>query len=645
MDLTESIDEDNHDDPPDPDVVETDPSGRYIRYREILGRGAFKTVYKGFDEVDGIEVAWNQVRIGEVIHSAQDLERLYAEVNILKTVKDNNIIKLYNSWVDHEKKTVNMITELFTSGSLRQYRIKHKKVDMKAVKGWARQILKGLAYLHSHSPPIIHRDLKCDNIFINGNHGQVKIGDLGLATVMEQASQQSILGTPEFMAPELYDEDYNELADIYSFGMCMLEMITSEYPYNECTNYAQIYKKVANRIKPAALSKVKDPQTKQFIERCLGPVAERLPAKELLNDPFLQLEDCAGYCPVQLSGGVTPEKEAYAEQCVISEDRTITRQVSAMDLDSVDEAVITILQNKFSGGSHLMSLEVRRVIRGHEFRLLGERFDENSVSLNLKIAVTKESIHFMFFLKSDTSLSVASEMVVHLELAAQNVLSIAELIDTSILNLIPNWKPCVPIDHLVTRNANQFSQLAEPKQRESSIGSFYNKFEATYISSHAPSVDSIVSHEASGTKKVDGIMTHADYGARNKAAVEDRDSDMSMVSGTSSEGNYNNYCINTCVCADLGFMEYNGCEINDGLVIDNLSEGEAGVKISSINVSNGSSVDNDNDESDVDEETRLAMEMIEVQYNQAMEEISRKRDEAIMTLKNRLSQKKMFSGL
>lgn len=50
---------------------------------------------------------------------------------------------------------------------------------MKAVKGWARQILVGFDYLHSHNPLIIHRDLKCDNIFINGNHGEVKIGDLG----------------------------------------------------------------------------------------------------------------------------------------------------------------------------------------------------------------------------------------------------------------------------------------------------------------------------------------------------------------------------------------------------------------------------------------------------------------------------------
>lgn len=53
-----------------------------------------------------------------------------------------------------------------------------------------------------------------------------------------------IAGTPEFMAPELYEEEYNELVDIYSFGMCILELITCEYPYSECKNHAQIYKKV-----------------------------------------------------------------------------------------------------------------------------------------------------------------------------------------------------------------------------------------------------------------------------------------------------------------------------------------------------------------------------------------------------------------
>ena len=48
------------------------------------------------------------------------------------------------------------------------------------------------------------------------------------------------------MAPEMYEEHYDESVDVYAFGMCMLEMATSEYPYKECTNAAQIYKKVTS---------------------------------------------------------------------------------------------------------------------------------------------------------------------------------------------------------------------------------------------------------------------------------------------------------------------------------------------------------------------------------------------------------------
>ncbi|KAI9084019.1 hypothetical protein K1719_034015 [Acacia pycnantha] len=100
----------------------------------------------------------------------------------------------------------------------------------------------------------------------------------------------TVSGTPEFMAPELYDEEYNEFVDIYSSGMCMLEMITCEYPYSECKNQAHIYKKVNNGIKPADLGKVNDPQVRPFIEKCLVSASMRLPASELLKDPLLSTE-------------------------------------------------------------------------------------------------------------------------------------------------------------------------------------------------------------------------------------------------------------------------------------------------------------------------------------------------------------------
>uniref|UniRef100_A0A6P7GLG6 Probable serine/threonine-protein kinase WNK5 n=1 Tax=Diabrotica virgifera virgifera TaxID=50390 RepID=A0A6P7GLG6_DIAVI len=131
-------------------------------------------------------------------------------------------------------------TYLDTVSYLRRF----KKINPKVLKSWCRQILKGLAFLHSRSPPIIHRDLKCDNIFITGGTGSVKIGDLGLATLKNRSFAKSVIGTPEFMAPEMYEEHYDEGVDVYAFGMCMLEMATSEYPYSECTGPAQIYKKV-----------------------------------------------------------------------------------------------------------------------------------------------------------------------------------------------------------------------------------------------------------------------------------------------------------------------------------------------------------------------------------------------------------------
>ncbi|KAI3810255.1 hypothetical protein L1987_19866 [Smallanthus sonchifolius] len=267
--------------------VEVDPTGRYGRYSELLGSGAVKKVYRAFDQEEGIEVAWNQVKLRNFSDDQSMIERLYSEVKLLTTLKHKHIITLFWQWRDAERNTLNFITEVCTSGNLRDYRNKHRQVSMQALKKWCRQILKGLDYLHTHEPCIIHRDLNCSNILINGNIGQVKIGDLGLAAIVGKShSAHSILGTPEFMAPELYEENYTELVDIYSFGMCLLELVTLELPYSECNNVARIYKKVTSGVRPDAMNKVKDPEVKAFIEKCLAQPRARPSAADLLNDPF-----------------------------------------------------------------------------------------------------------------------------------------------------------------------------------------------------------------------------------------------------------------------------------------------------------------------------------------------------------------------
>lgn len=460
--------------------VEVDPSGRYGRYDEVLGKGAHKTVYKAFDEIDGIEVAWNQVKVHDMLQNAGDMERLYSEVHLLKTLKHKNIIKFHNSWIDSNNNNVNFITEIFTSGTLRQYRKKHKHVDLKAIKSWSRQILRGLLYLHSHDPPIIHRDLKCDNIFINGNQGEVKIGDLGLATILRQAhAAHSVIGTPEFMAPELYEEEYNELVDIYSFGMCLLEMITFEYPYSECTNAAQIYKKVTGGIRPAALKKVKDLQVREFVEKCLVSASQRLHARELLMDPFLQSDGelefveawqrqptISNPCEILKKLDAVPE-----EACLLQPNFEEHEHVSAfMDVGSTQ--VVENSNVSLSMGMPLL-LEERRVRisndiptnklpnmsdarspkqglkRNRDFKIKCKKQDDKRILVRIQITSSRGGVRYIQFdfdLEADTAMCVASEMVTELDLSDQDVTTIAEMIDSEIVALVPDWKPGVAID-------------------------------------------------------------------------------------------------------------------------------------------------------------------------------------------------------
>ncbi|XP_017982763.1 PREDICTED: probable serine/threonine-protein kinase WNK4 [Theobroma cacao] len=384
--------------------VETDPSGRYGRFEEILGKGAMKTVYKAIDEVLGMEVAWNQVKLNEVLRSPEDLQRLYSEVHLLSTLNHDSIIRFYTSWIDVDRKTFNFITEMFTSGSLREYRKKYKRVDIRAIKNWARQILQGLVYLHGHDPPVIHRDLKCDNIFVNGHLGQVKIGDLGLAAILRGSkSAHSVIGTPEFMAPELYEEDYNELVDVYSFGMCVLEMLTSEYPYSECSNPAQIYKKVTSGKLPGAFYQIQDLDAQRFIGKCLVNASKRLSAEELLLDPFLATDE-AKLSPTTRLGSPKPFlNEREMEKLHLNDDPPRTDMTITGKLNPEDDTIFLKVQIADTEGS-------------------------------------ARNIYFPFDIVNDTPSDVALEMVKELEITDWEPYEIAEMIDGEISALVPLWK-------------------------------------------------------------------------------------------------------------------------------------------------------------------------------------------------------------
>ncbi|XP_067383752.1 serine/threonine-protein kinase WNK2-like isoform X11 [Channa argus] len=268
-------------------AVSTSPGGRFLKFDIELGRGSFKTVYKGLDTETWVEVAWCELQDRKL--SKVERQRFKEEAEMLKGLQHPNIVRFYDFWESplKGKKCIVLVTELMTSGTLKTYLKRFKVMKPKVLRSWCRQILKGLHFLHTRTPPIIHRDLKCDNIFITGPTGSVKIGDLGLATLKAASFAKSVIGTPEFMAPEMYEEHYDEAVDVYAFGMCMLEMATSEYPYSECQNAAQIYRKVTSGVKPASFNKVMDPEIKEIIGECICQKKEdRYTIKDLLNHAF-----------------------------------------------------------------------------------------------------------------------------------------------------------------------------------------------------------------------------------------------------------------------------------------------------------------------------------------------------------------------
>ncbi|XP_048463981.1 serine/threonine-protein kinase WNK1 isoform X6 [Rhincodon typus] len=270
-------------------AVATSPDGRFLKFDIEIGRGSFKTVYKGLDTETTVEVAWCELQDRKL--SKSERQRFKEEAEMLKGLQHPNIVRFYDSWEStlKGKKCIVLVTELMTSGTLKTYLKRFKIMKIKVLRSWCRQILKGLHFLHTRTPPIIHRDLKCDNIFITGPTGSVKVGDLGLATLKRASFAKSVIGTPEFMAPEMYEEKYDESVDVYAFGMCMLEMATSEYPYSECQNAAQIYRRVTSGVKPASFDKVAIPEVKEIIEGCIRQNKdERYAIKDLLSHAFFQ---------------------------------------------------------------------------------------------------------------------------------------------------------------------------------------------------------------------------------------------------------------------------------------------------------------------------------------------------------------------
>lgn len=266
--------------------IEKSPNNRYVRYDSKLGEGSSKEVWRAFDTEKGIEVAWNSTN--NICYDINNEDKINNEVAILKTLKHPNILTLYDYWKNESTGHTCFITDIMVGGTLHEFIYRIGNINLAIIKNWCKQILQALNYMHTQSPPIIHRDLKCDNIFIDSCTSILRIGDFGLSAIKKNPFLSSMRGTVPYMAPEIFEEKYTEKIDIYAFGMCLLEMITKRYPYEECMgNPIKLWQLLQTNTKPIILSSIKDVEIHSFIELCISPEATRPSANELLKHAFL----------------------------------------------------------------------------------------------------------------------------------------------------------------------------------------------------------------------------------------------------------------------------------------------------------------------------------------------------------------------
>uniref|UniRef100_A0A665SW94 Nuclear receptor-binding protein n=1 Tax=Echeneis naucrates TaxID=173247 RepID=A0A665SW94_ECHNA len=298
-------DEDESED--ESEILEESPCGRWQKRREEVNQRnvpGIDAAYLAMDAEEGVEVVWNEVLISERKNFKLLEEKVKSVFNNLNHLEHANIVKFHKYWADTKENCARVIfiTEYMSSGSLKQFLKKtkknHKSMNEKTWKRWCTQILSALSYLHSCDPPIIHGNLTCDTIFIQHN-GLIKIGSVAPDTINSHVKTcHEEQKNMHFFAPEYGAvDDVTTAVDIYSFGICALEMAFLEIQGNgESSNVPQ---EAINN----AIQLLEDPLQRELIQKCLEcdpgirPTARELLFNQALFEvPLLKL--LAAHCIV-----------------------------------------------------------------------------------------------------------------------------------------------------------------------------------------------------------------------------------------------------------------------------------------------------------------------------------------------------------
>ncbi|XP_010538183.1 PREDICTED: receptor-like protein kinase HSL1 [Tarenaya hassleriana] len=263
--ILESLDEDN--------VIGIGASGKV--YKVVLTSGEVVAVKRLWTR--SIKQTGNHDPEKDQLPKPQD-EAFEAEVETLGKIRHKNIVKLWCCCVTRDCKL--LVYEYMPNGSLGD--LLHSSKG--GLLGWLTRYkiifdaAEGLSYLHHDCvPPIVHRDVKSNNILIDGDYG-ARIADFGVAKVVDLTckapkSMSVIAGSCGYIAPEYaYTLRVNEKSDIYSFGVVMLEIVTRKRPMDPELGEKDLVKWVCTTLKEKGIDHVIDPKLESCFKEQISKV-------------------------------------------------------------------------------------------------------------------------------------------------------------------------------------------------------------------------------------------------------------------------------------------------------------------------------------------------------------------------------------
>ena len=277
------------------------------RYRivEMLGRGATGEVYRADDLKLGQPVALKFLPP----HLAEDADaraRIRNEVRVARQVSHPNVCRVYD--IAEADGYVFISMEYVDGEDLRSVLRRLGRPSLEKASEIARQLCAGLAAAHEIG--VLHRDLKSENIMIDGR-GRVRITDFGLASFQHELPERALAGTPVYMAPELFaGAQASTRTDIYSLGAVLYELFTGHSPFG-AASVAELRRQKAAALPPSPREHVPDidPLVESLILSCLEADPSQRPASALAVAALLPGGDPVA---LALASGDTPSPEAVA---------------------------------------------------------------------------------------------------------------------------------------------------------------------------------------------------------------------------------------------------------------------------------------------------------------------------------------------